>query len=151
VSASEQAIASPIGDPRLKDWTPGSLTSMYPYVAPHTSKIHTLITLGISIRTKPLVFKVRNCLPRGFDSHRPLHFSLSGVSLRCPRTRLTLSPSSHSLDVATVHLIECVDRSLGRVGSRSSHPSVIDPLLSVTTGRYGHTGSNSVLECSGDA
>ncbi len=26
------------------------------YVAPHTAKIHTLITLGISIRAKPLVF-----------------------------------------------------------------------------------------------
>jgi hypothetical protein len=116
VSASEQAIASPIGDPRLKDWTPGSLTSMYPYVAPHTSKIHTLITLGISIRTKPLVFKVRNCLPRGFDSHRPLHSSLPCVSLRCPRTRLSLSPSSRSLDAATS--IECIDRPLGRVRSR---------------------------------
>ena len=32
-----------------------------------------------------------------FDSHRPLHFSLPGVSLRCPRTRLGLSSSSHSL------------------------------------------------------
>jgi hypothetical protein len=51
--------------------------------------------------------------------------------LRCPRSRLSLSPSSHSLDAPTVHLIECVDRSLGRVGSRSSHPSVIDPKLSV--------------------
>jgi hypothetical protein len=27
-----------------------------PYVAPHNVKIHTLITLGISIRTKRLVF-----------------------------------------------------------------------------------------------
>jgi hypothetical protein len=44
---------------------------------------------------KPPIFKVRNCLPRGFDSHRPLHFSLPGVSLRCPRSRLSLSPSSH--------------------------------------------------------
>jgi hypothetical protein len=25
--------------------------------------------------------------PCGFDSHRPLHFSLSGVSLRCPKKR----------------------------------------------------------------
>ena len=44
-----------------------------PYVAPHTAKIHTLITLGISIRTKPLVLKARERLPCGFDSHRPLH------------------------------------------------------------------------------
>jgi hypothetical protein len=43
-------------------------------VAPHTAKIHTLITLGIRIRTKLLVFKARNVVPCGFDSHRPLHF-----------------------------------------------------------------------------
>jgi hypothetical protein len=62
----------------------------------------------------------------GFDSLRPLHFSSSGVSLRCPRTLLSLSPRSHSLDAATtVPLIECVDRPLGRVRSRWSHPSVI--------------------------
>src|SRR5216684_3473016 len=96
---------------------------MYPYVAPHTAKIHTLITLDISIRTKPLVLKTWKRLPCGFDSHRPLHFSLSGVPLRCPRTRLSLSPGSHSLDAATtVPLIGCVDR----VRSRWSHPSVID-------------------------
>jgi hypothetical protein len=65
---------------------------MYPYVAPHTSKIHTLITLGIRNRTKPLVLKARMHRPCGFDSHRPLHFSLPGVSLRCPRTPLSLSP-----------------------------------------------------------
>ena len=35
--------------------------------------------------------------------------------------------SFHSLDAPTVHLIECVDRSVGRVRSRCSHPSVIDP------------------------
>src|SRR6266403_2067689 len=65
----------------------------------------------------------------------PLHFSLSGVSLCCPRRRLGLLPSSHSLDAATtVPLIECVDRPLGRVRSLWSHPSVIDPLRSVTTG-----------------
>jgi hypothetical protein len=45
-----------------------------PCVAPHTAKIHTLITLGIRIRAKPLVFKARNVVPRGFDSHCPLHF-----------------------------------------------------------------------------
>jgi hypothetical protein len=47
-----------------------------------------------------------------FDSHRPLHFSLSGVLLRCLRTRPSSSSSSHSLNVATtVPEIECVDRS----------------------------------------
>jgi hypothetical protein len=54
---------------------------------PHTANIHTLITLGISIRAKPLVCKARKHRPCAFASHRPLHFSLSGVSLRCPRTR----------------------------------------------------------------
>ena len=43
------------------------------YVAPHAAKLHTLITLGIGIRTKPHVFFFRKRLPRGFDSHRPLH------------------------------------------------------------------------------
>jgi hypothetical protein len=81
-----------------------------------------------AVRPKPLVFNVRNVLPCGFDSHRPLHFWLPGVSLRCPRTRLSFSPSSHSLDAATtVALIECVDRPLGRVRPRWSHLSVIDP------------------------
>jgi hypothetical protein len=86
---------------------------MYPYVAPHTAKIHTLITLGIRHRAKPLVFKSQKRPPRGFDSHRPLHFSLPGVSPRCPRPRLRLSLSSHSLDAATtVPLIECVEVSV---------------------------------------
>jgi hypothetical protein len=45
----------------------------HPYVAPHTSKIHTLITLGIRHSTKSLVSKAWKVLPCGFDSHRPLH------------------------------------------------------------------------------
>jgi hypothetical protein len=38
-----------------------------PYVALRgpTAKIHTLITLGISIRTKPLVFRSRTVFPVG--------------------------------------------------------------------------------------
>jgi len=118
-----ECLMMPFRDLRMKALSSGLRTPMYPYVAPHTSKIHTLVTLGIRHCTKPRVFKVRNCLPRGFDSHRPLHFSLSGVPLCCPRTRLSLSPGSHSLDAATtVPLIGCVDR----VRSRWSHPSVID-------------------------
>jgi hypothetical protein len=100
---------SPIRGARL--WpdgsSPGFPTSMYPYVAPHTAKIHTLITLGIRDCAKALVFQLRKHRPGGFDSHRPLHFWLPGMSLRCPRTRLSLSPSSHSLNAATVHLV-CV-------------------------------------------
>src|ERR1700722_16116938 len=61
-----------------------------PCVAPHTAKIHTLNTLGVSILAKPLVLKPRRRVPRGFDSHRPLHLSLSGVPLRCLRTLLRL-------------------------------------------------------------
>jgi hypothetical protein len=57
----------------MKGLSSGLRAPMYPYVAPHTSKIHTLITPGISIRAKPPVLKARKRLPRGFDSHRPLH------------------------------------------------------------------------------
>jgi len=38
---------------------------MYPYVALHTAKIHTLITLGLSNRTKPLVLKAQSRFPVG--------------------------------------------------------------------------------------
>jgi hypothetical protein len=84
---------------------------MYPYMAPQTTKIHTPITLGSRHRAKPLVFKVGKRAPCEFDSHRPLHFSLSCVSLRCPRTRLSLSPSSHSLDATTT--VPLIDASIG--------------------------------------
>ena len=79
----------PVRDLRLKGSSPGLRTSSIPtqpYVAPHTAKIHTLITLGIRNRTKQLILSVRKRRPCGFDSHRPLHFSLSGVLLRCPTT-----------------------------------------------------------------
>jgi hypothetical protein len=61
----------------------------YPNVARCTNKIHTPITLGIPRRTKPPVSKLPRRRPCGFDSHRPLHFSLAHVGLRClgPRTR----------------------------------------------------------------
>jgi hypothetical protein len=57
------SLVGPIGDLRLKGWNPGSRTSIYPYVAPHTAKIHTPITLGTGIRTKP-----RRCLLSGAQS-----------------------------------------------------------------------------------
>ena len=41
----------------------------------------TLITLGIRHCAKALVFKLRRRRPRGFDSHRPLHFDLWRVSV----------------------------------------------------------------------
>ena len=55
----------------------------YPYVAPHTAKIHTLITLGIRHGTKPPVLKARKHRPCGFDSHRPLH-STARICIRLP-------------------------------------------------------------------
>jgi hypothetical protein len=95
--------------------------STCPYVAPHTTKIHTLITLGIRHRNKPLVLKARQRLPRGFDSHRPLHLLLSGVSLRCPRMRPRSSSSSQCFDAGTaVPLI--TDLMVQRIdGNQPSH------------------------------
>jgi hypothetical protein len=40
--------------------------SRIPYVAPHTAKIHTLITLGIRRRIKPLALRARMNRPCGF-------------------------------------------------------------------------------------
>ena len=66
-------------------------------------------------------------------SDRPLHISLSGVSLRCPRTPPSFLPSSHSFDAATtrlwrsnVHsrLIDFLDRPVGRARAPWSLPSV---------------------------
>jgi hypothetical protein len=70
---------------------------MYPYVAPHTAKIHTLITLVISIRTKPHVLKARKHLPRGFDSHRPPHSRSLTLGQCCPRwgTRAVVRFQNH--------------------------------------------------------
>ena len=73
--------------PTSEGWSPGSRISMYPHVAPHTAKFHTLITPGIRHRAKALVFQLREHRPCGFDSHRPLHFPLPGVSPRCHSTR----------------------------------------------------------------
>ena len=69
-----------IKDLRLEGSSPGPRASSIPTlpsVAPHTPKIHTLITLGIRHRAKELVSKLRRSRPRGFDSHRPLHFPAS--------------------------------------------------------------------------
>jgi hypothetical protein len=48
---------SPVGDLRLVVTSPGLRAPMYPYVAAHTAKIHTLITLGIRRGEKRLVFQ----------------------------------------------------------------------------------------------
>jgi len=90
-----------IGGLRPKGLSPGLRTPMYPYVAPRTAKIHTLISLGISIRTQWLVFWLRTHRPCGFDSHRPLHFSLAHIGLRCPRLGARTFPCSHSMDASS--------------------------------------------------
>jgi hypothetical protein len=78
----------PVRDLRLKGRGPGSRASIYPYVAPHTAKIHTLITLGLCIRTKLLFLKPQKRLPCGFDSHRPLHSPRgAALSFICLRER----------------------------------------------------------------
>src|SRR5277367_1704906 len=59
---------------RLKGCSAGPRAAMYPYVAPHTARIHTPITLGIRGRIIELILKPRKRRPGGFDSHRPLHF-----------------------------------------------------------------------------
>jgi hypothetical protein len=67
--------SNPASRPDLR--LPGASHFEYPHAAlrgPHIAKIHTLITLGIGHRTKPLVLYGRRRRPRGFDSRRPLHF-----------------------------------------------------------------------------
>src|ERR1017187_4383102 len=76
--------------PSAEKLEPEIRTSVYPYVAPHTAKIHTLITLGISIRTKLLVLKDRKRLPRGFDSHRPLHYQAIRITFQASCALLLL-------------------------------------------------------------
>ena len=67
----------PIGDLRLKGWSPGSRTSMYPYVAlrgptyrENSPANHTWRPSSREIAC----FKASEArLPCGFDAHRPLH------------------------------------------------------------------------------
>src|SRR5882724_6488534 len=79
-------------------------------------------------------FQAPEAPPVWVRSHRPLHFSLSGVSLRCPRTRASLLSSSHSLDAVfwrpSVHsrLIDSVDRPVGRARALWSLRSATDPV-----------------------
>jgi hypothetical protein len=63
-----------VRDLRPKGSSLGLRPPMYPYVAlrgpTYRENSHAL---GISIRAKLLIFASRKRLPRGFDSHRPLH------------------------------------------------------------------------------
>ena len=79
----------------------------HPYVAPHTSKIHTLITLGIRHRNNPLVSKAWQRLPRGFDSHRPLHFQPSLANASQLDLRLTASGMLVNIGRWWVHTQSC--------------------------------------------
>lgn len=57
---------------------------MYPYVAPHAGKIHTLITLGIRDRTKALVFQALKHRRTAFANLAPNSATRYYVSqLRC--------------------------------------------------------------------
>ena len=82
-----------------------------PYVAPHTAKIHTLITLGIHRRAKQLVLKSRKRVPRGFDSHRPLHPQATPGHVGLPDWRQHIGPmgkswefDAHSAAVESPHV-----------------------------------------------
>jgi hypothetical protein len=71
---------------------------------PTSSTCYTLITLGVSIFAKPLVLKARKRVPRGFDSHRPLHFSLAHIGLHWLRASNPLTPWFPRLDSATAEI-----------------------------------------------
>ena len=43
----------------------------------------------------------RQHLPRGFDFHRLLHFTLSHIGLRCPGLGARTYPCSHSMDASS--------------------------------------------------
>ena len=59
-----------------------------------------------------------------------------------------MSPGSHSLDATTaVFLIERIDRPVGRVRSRWSHPSV-NPKLTITNVRSGE--AQAIFQCRDD-
>jgi hypothetical protein len=129
-------------------------------VAPHTTKIHTPITLGIRRRTKSPVFKPRRRRPFGFDSHRPLHSQATPghVGLQDWRQHIDRMGKSWEIDAAerrshglTVSLhcpgdhtyshtqqftrINCVIPTLS---SDRERPRVagLDPLLTPTTGSF---------------
>jgi hypothetical protein len=115
----------------------------HPYVVPHTTKIHTPITLGICHRAKLPDFKPRRRRPCGFDSHRPLQFSrmafMPDSDLRAARgilyrpQRLALLPVGSS---TTYNLISSVTRSFDtRRTSYASHTggSAYRPVPTVST------------------
>jgi hypothetical protein len=68
------------------------------------------------------------------------------VSLRCPRVRLSVSPSSHSLDAATSSLDRMRRSALRRVRSRWSHPSV-DPNQPCAIGGFLVVQPFATVEC----
>src|ERR1039458_3500435 len=66
---------------------------MCSYLALHNTKIHTPITLGIGRDAKPLVFKLQEQRPCGFDSHRPLHSQAwLGHAGICHQSTILISP-----------------------------------------------------------
>jgi hypothetical protein len=62
----------------------GSRIPTWPQIPPKFTR-HS--HLSVDATANHLCFRLWKQRPRGFDSHRPLHFSSSAVSLYCPRTR----------------------------------------------------------------
>jgi hypothetical protein len=127
----------------------------HPYVAPHAAKIHTLITLGVSILPKPLVLKARQRLPRGFDSHRPLHSKtgsdnpgqLARANIhRClgrswdfaSNSRQTRCPGSSWIAPAFAPNIARIDKYLRLISAFAPQPIDCVGQLTATTGRSVH-------------
>jgi hypothetical protein len=98
---------------------------MYPYVAPTCREnSHAHHTWHPPSRQTPCSKVWGKRLPCGFDSHRPLHFWLPGVSLRCPGTRTSSLPSYQSFGSAQasphhIHLQERGPKESSRLRSRS--------------------------------
>jgi hypothetical protein len=126
---------------------------MYPYVAPHAAKIHTLITLGFRHRAKPLVLWARKRRPCGFDSHRPLHFTLPARRSWALRSthRETETPvaivGSRYLHLLPVRLHT---RPSGRKSSHQGHASIPFLPVAIPKTRHSECEKRTSAETSGE-
>jgi len=101
-------------------------------MAPHTAKIHTPITLGIHHRAKLLVFEVLKRHPRGFDSHRPLHFQATPAHARLQYRVQDIDPMGKSWEST-------------RKGAVVSLPHISSSGPSIHT--YSHTHQFTRINC----
>ncbi len=116
-----------IGDLQLKRPSLGFPTSIYPYVAPHTAKIHTLITLGIRLFSQSACSsRVRMRRPRlgSIPIARSTFRCLASLCVASARD-LAERPVSHSLDMWP-------NRSLDRMLRSASGPAAALTCASVT-------------------